>query len=104
MRRLRIYIGVVAIALSTGAAAATNLGANGYPGPNCGDKPVKPVRPAKVDTQAVADAYNKKVEAYNKGMKDYVTCVQHYVDAAADDMKQIRALIEKTIQAANATQ
>ena len=96
-RRIPRNFAVIAlVTLVSVAAAGTNL-PEGYPAPECGNRPEVPERPEKFETEEAIREYNAKVDAYNQSMERLIECVRAYVANANDDMKQIRKRAEEAI-------
>ena len=88
------------VALVTSAATGSNL-PDGYPGPNCADRPEIPERPDKFETEEGIAEYNTKVDAYNASMERLVECMREYVTNAAADIELIRKSSREAIDRLN---
>ena len=96
----RMLAVITLLALSTGAAAGSNL-PEGYPDPACGDRPEVPERPEKFETEEAIAEYNAKAVAYNASMERLVACVREYITNAAADIEQIRRRSREAIDRLN---
>ncbi len=99
-RNPRLLAVITLFALSTGAAAGSNL-PESYPGPACGERPAVPERPEKFETGEAIAEYNAKVESYNASIERLVACVREYATNAAADIEDIRKRSREAIDRLN---
>ena len=88
----------VLLAVPLTGFGGTNLDGGGYPDLQCGQSPEVPKRPEKFRFQAELDAYNKQVAEFNVSMERYTTCLQAYIDNAAQDIRMIRERIDRLVE------
>jgi len=108
MKQLRHVVGPCALLVAVmlviwpaGAAFGQGNLAAAYPGPRCGARPSAPVRPKAFKDNDQISTYNAEVRRFNSDNEKYVTCVQRYVDAAAEDIRLIRARVKAAIREAS---
>ncbi len=102
--RSAVFGAVLAVGLGGGAAVAAgggNLGPDSYPEPACGERPQRPVRPESFRSNDEIEAYNAEVRRYNEADARFVACIQAYVDAAAEDIRMIKARVKAVVEEAN---
>jgi len=88
----------VLLAVPLTGFSGTNLDGGVYPDSQCGKAPEVPKRPVKLRFQAEFDAYNKQVAEFNVSMERYTTCLQAYIDNAAQDIRMIRERIDRLVE------
>ena len=98
--RTTVAVALMAL-LASGAHAQSNLGASGYPDPQCGARPTPPQRPAEFENNDQISAFNADIAEYNNGIEAWVACIQTYVDNAAADIRIIKANAQAAVESAN---
>ena len=98
--RIALFAAALALLVHGSAVAGTNLGSSGSPDPDCGERPNPPERPDAFKDNDEIRKYNKAVKEFNAEIKVYTGCVQAWVDNATDDMKLIRAAIQRALEQA----
>lgn len=96
-----LCLAVVLVSVPAGALQAKGNLAVTYPGPDCGARPIAPVRPKAFKDNDQISAYNASVRRFNDGNRKYVDCIQRYVNAAAEDIRLIRARIKAVVREAS---
>jgi hypothetical protein len=95
----------------TAAAGGSNIALSEYPGPSCTkpQAPPKPQLPVDQDAPGAAEAYNLRVQQYNKAIAGYNaamtmfgSCMQSYIENGNADMTRIKQRMDQAVAAANA--
>ena len=88
-----IFAILVTIYLPTTACALVLGGSNfdllGYPSHEC-TKPLKPYKPFSFSSQWEVDLYNAQVDDYNWELKQYLNCIDEYIENANNDIERIK--------------
>lgn len=78
----------------------SNLGVGGYPSHRC-DKPVKPHKPYSFSDQWEIDDYNSRVRSYNYQSREYLNCINKYVENSKNDIQRIEEKAQAAIDEAS---
>jgi hypothetical protein len=95
-------LAVLMAAASPAQAADGNLPPDFYPSPKCEKPDAKAVGGAPgVQDQPAMLAYNLKVRSYNKKAQAFNACMKDYVDRAQNDINVIQAIVHAAVAEAN---
>ncbi|SRR6266571_3772159 len=98
-----IVLGLLLMCTSAGAFVfgGSNLGFGGYPSHTCGFKPSKPFKPFSFTYQWEIDQYNMEVDSYNSRRREFISCLQEYLDNAKNDIERIKEKMNEAVDVAN---
>jgi len=97
-----ILLGLLLMFTSAGAVVlgGSTLGFMGYPSHTCGFTPSKPFNPFSFTYQWRVDQYNMEVDSYNSRRRQFISCLQEYLDNAKNDIESIKEKMNEAIDAA----
>jgi hypothetical protein len=79
----------------------SNLGILGYPSHDCSAPYSKPIKPYSFSSQWEVDRYNSEVENYNNQLREFIRCIEKYVDNAKNDIQRVKEKANEAINEAN---
>jgi hypothetical protein len=106
MNKRALTAGVIVCGMVSSNAVAmvfggSNLDFLGYPSHTCTAPYSKPIKPYSFSSQWEVDQYNMEVENYNRERREFISCIEEYVDNEKNDIKRIKEKANEAINEAN---